>query len=86
MNARSDQQLYIVEAGYRCQAQLVGHSGCSYASPPQPAVQALALVRILLNCPQQPLEASDAPWQRAAAGGTLTIRLHPASADGQLQL
>ena len=62
MNARSDQQLYIVEADYRCQAQLVGHSGCSYASPPQPAVQALALVRILLNCPQQPLEASDAPW------------------------
>jgi hypothetical protein len=105
MSGRSDEQLYIVDADYRCQAQLVGHSGCSYASPPQPAVirrvnghgfqtpgqrerrgQALALVRILLNCPTEPLEAEDAPWQRAAAGGTLTIRLHPASADGQLQL
>ena len=82
MSARNDQQLYIVDADYRCRPELVGHSGCSYASPPQPAVQALALVRILLHCPQEPLEADDASWQRAAAGGTLTIRLHPASADG----
>jgi len=86
MTAHSNQQLYIVEADYRCRPELVGHSGCSYASPPQPPGQALALVRLLLNCPAKPLEAKDAPWQRAAAGGTLTVRLHAASADGQLQL
>jgi hypothetical protein len=86
MSTRSDQQLYIVDADYRCRPELVGHSGCSYASPPQPAVQALALVRILLSCPQERLKTDDAPWHRGAPGGTLTVRLHPASADGQLHL
>jgi hypothetical protein len=86
MSTRPDSQLYIVAADYRCDQRLVGHSGCSCASPPQPAVQALALVRMLLSCPQQPLDPADAPWHRAAAGGTLTVHLHPTTADGQLTL
>jgi hypothetical protein len=79
-------QLYVVEVDDRCQAQLVGHSGCSYASPPQPAVQALGLVRALLGCPQHALSVHDSPWRCAIAGGTRTIRLHAAAADGQLRL
>ena len=43
-------QLYIVELDDQCNPQLTGHTGCSYTSPPQPEVQALALVRALLNC------------------------------------
>ena len=43
--------LYVVEVDVACVASLVGHTGCTYASPPQPSRQALALVRILLGCP-----------------------------------
>ena len=46
----------------------------------------LALVRMLLSCPQERLNATDASWRRVAAGGTLTIRLLPATPDGQLML
>lgn len=46
----------------------------------------LALVRMLLRCPQERLNAMDAPWRRVAAGGTLTIRLLPANPDGRLML
>ena len=86
MTARNSPQLYIVEVDDHCQPQLVGHSGCSYASPPQPAVQALALVRALLGCPQYELRVADGPWRCAIAGGNRTIRLHTAHADGQLHL
>jgi hypothetical protein len=86
VTAISDQQLYIVEVDDRCQPQLAGHSGCSYASPPQPAGQALALVRALLGCPQPELQIRDGSWRLAIAGGTRTIRVHPASASGQLHL
>lgn len=86
MSTRADSQLYVVEVDDRCQPQLVGHSGCSYASPPQPAVQALALVRALVGCPQHALDVQDNPWRCAIAGGTRTIRLHAAGADGQLHL
>ncbi len=48
--------------------------------------QALALVRILLGCPQHELTVTHSPWSRAIAGGRRTIRLHRASADGQLAL
>jgi hypothetical protein len=86
MTASSNPQLYIVEVDDHCAQQLVGHSGCSYASPPQPAVQALALVRALLACPQRDLHVTDSPWRSAIAGGSRTIRLHAAHADGQLHL
>ena len=86
MTRHTDSRLYIVEVDDRCQPQLVGHSGCSYASPPQPAVQALALVRALLGCPQHDLRVGDSPWRSAIAGGNRTIRLHAAHADGQLHL
>ncbi len=86
MTAALDSPLYIVEVDDRCNAQLVGHTGCSYASPPQPAPQALALVRALLGYPQNLLGVHASPWRHAIAGGTRTIRLHPASAGGQLTL
>lgn len=86
MTTRAEQQLYIVELDDHCVEQLVGHTGCSYASPPQPVVQALALVRALRGCPQRPLEVTDGPWRYPIAGGTRTIRLHRATTDGQLSL
>ena len=86
MTAGLESPLYIVEVDDRCNAQLVGNTGCSYASPPQPAPQALALVRALLGCPQNPLEIHESPWRHAIAGGARTIRLHPAYASGQLTL
>jgi hypothetical protein len=78
------ESLFVVEVDDRCEPRLSGHGGCSYASPPQPAVQALALVRLLLGCPQGELQVTQAPWRCAIAGGSRTIRLHPAGADGQL--
>ena len=81
-----DHQLYIVELDDQCDYRLVGHSGCSYTSPPQPAGQALALVRALLGCAQLALEPDDAPWKAAIAGGNRVIRLHRARADGQLTI
>ena len=54
-------QLYIVEVDDHCNPTLSGHSGCSYTSPPQPEVQALALVRALLNCTQGPLTRRRRP-------------------------
>ena len=79
-------QLFIVEVHDRCEPRLVDHAGCRYSSPPQPAEQALALVRLLLGCPTHQLDADQAPWQCAVAGGKRTIRLHAAHADGQLHL
>ena len=81
-----DHQLYIVELDDQCDYRLVGHSGCSYTSPPQPAGQALALLRALLSCAQLALEPHDAPWKAAIAGGKRVIRLHRAGADGQLTI
>jgi hypothetical protein len=79
-------QLYIVEVDDQCNPQLAGHTGCAYASPPQPEIQALALVRVLLNCAQSPLAIDDAPWSGPIAGGQRIIRLHTAHADGQLTI
>jgi hypothetical protein len=79
-------QLFIVEVHDRCEPRLVDYPGCHYSSPPQPAKQALTLVRLLLGCPTDQLDAGQAPWQCAIAGGRRTIRLHTAHADGQLHL
>jgi hypothetical protein len=65
-----DHQLYIVELDDQCDSRLVGHSGCSYTSPPQPAGQALALVRALLGGAQLALEPDDAPWKARSPAGT----------------
>ena len=86
MTAATATQLYVVSVDYRSQEHLTGHGGCSYHSPPQPAAQALALVRVLLHCTREPLQVTDSPWRRAAAGGTLVIQLLPANPDGQLTL
>ena len=78
--------LYIVEVDEHRDERLAGHSGCAYTSPPQPPIQALALVRVLLGCPPDPLELADGPWRTPVAGGQRIIRLHPAHADGQLTI
>ncbi len=80
--------LYVVEVNDTCAEPLVGrgHTGCTYASPPQPAGQAIALVRALLGCPQRLLDPAQTPWHCAIAGGQRTISLHAATAAGQLAL
>jgi len=85
-SAVAERQLYIVEVDDRCDPRLVGHSGSSYASPPQPEVQALALVRMLLGPSSRPLQVSDEPFRAPIAGGQRVIRLHRAGPDGQLQI
>ncbi len=74
---------YVVHVDDAVEARLVGDSGCSYVSPPQPRAQALALVRMLLGCAEP---AGDGPWRLAIAGGRRTIALLPAQPDGQLVL
>ena len=81
-----DQPLYIVEVDDDCAQALTGHPGSSYASPPQPEAQALALVRVLLGSPQRALGITESPWRCAIAGGKRTIRLHVATGGGQLAL
>jgi hypothetical protein len=81
-----ERPLYIVEVDDQCDPRLVGHSGSSYASPPQPEVQALALVRMLLGSSTRALAVAEAPFRTPIAGGQRVIRLHRAAADGQLQI
>lgn len=81
-----DHSLYVVEVDDQCLDELAGHTECSYASPPQPAAQALALVRALLASPHAQLSVDDSPWRRAIAGGRRTVCLHRTSAEGQLTL
>jgi hypothetical protein len=82
----AQRQLYIVEVDDQCDPRLVGHGGSSYASPPQPEIQALALVRMLLGSSPRPLDLADAPFRTPIAGGQRLIRLHRAGEDGQLQI
>ena len=82
----AQRQLYIVEVDDQCDPRLVGHSGSSYASPPQPEIQALALVRMLLGSSTRALAVGEAPFRTPIAGGQRVIRLHRAGADGQLQI
>jgi hypothetical protein len=82
----TERDYYIVELDDQCDYRLVGHSGCSYASPPQSAGQALALVRAFLGCTQARLEIDDARWTAPIAGGQRVIRVHRTQADGQLTI
>ena len=79
----ADQSLFIVEVDDQCDHRLVGHSGSSYASPPQPEVQALALVRVLLGSSARALAVQE-EWRTPIAGGQRVVRLHRAGANGQL--
>ena len=56
---------YVVHVDDAVETRLVGDSGCSYVSPPQPRAQALALVRMLLGCAEP---AGDGGWRSPAAG------------------
>jgi hypothetical protein len=69
--------LHIVDVRDRVNAELGGHTGCAYTSPPQPREQALVLVAALLGCAVAPPAAHDT-WTRAVAGGQRTIALRAA--------
>ncbi len=76
-------QLYSVEVRDRCSSQLVGHDGCSYASPPQPAEQALTLVRVLLGCPQRALTLAGGPGRPRSPADSARSISTLALPDGQ---
>lgn len=78
MIGEHEQRLYVVEVNDRCLEPLAGHNGCSYASPPQPRAQAIALVQALLGCPFAQMNCNARSWHRAIAGGRRTIHLHAA--------
>lgn len=67
--------LCVVTVVDRRSGPLVGHDGCTYVSPAQPAEQALALVRVLLGCPPAAIELDGGPWRRPVAGGARTIAI-----------
>ena len=66
---------YRVIATDDVQAELAGHDGASYQSPPQPREHALALARALTGLAQLPDEYG--PWRRPRPGGTRTVRIEP---------
>jgi len=72
---------YVVHVVDEVDERLAGHHGCFYTSPPQPADEALELVRALGGCTQR---AGEGPWHMAIAGGRRTIALATAHLDGQL--
>ena len=69
--------LYVVDLRDDVNAELAGHAGCAYVSPPQPREQALALVAVLLGSAVVPPDNRDT-WTRAVAGGQRTIALRAA--------
>jgi hypothetical protein len=70
--------LFVVEVEERFSPGLTGRSDRSYASPPQPRDDALALASFLLDAVTPP--EGDGPWHRALAGGRRTVRLAAAPA------
>jgi hypothetical protein len=77
--------LWMVEVVDDRDPRLSGGRQCTrYASPPQPLAQALALVAVLLNGPEDEPTVEAGPWRLAIAGGRREVRLHRASADGQM--
>jgi len=78
----SDRGLFVVHVRDRTNSALAGHDGREYASPPQPAADALALVALLLGCPAQVTDGGSS-WGSAIAGGQRTITLAPAPTAGR---
>ncbi len=54
---------------------LAGHDGCTYASPPLPRAEALALVRVLIG--HDGPSAQERCWRRPIAGGQRTVSIRP---------
>ena len=63
-------------------AELAGHRGTAYTSPPQPREQALALSRCC-SAPRRATAERPRRWTRAIAGGRRTITLAPVDATTQ---
>jgi hypothetical protein len=70
--------LYIVCVQDAINAELAGHRGRAYRSPPQPHADALALVELLLGSRARAAPPAPAKWTRSVAGGRRTITLTPA--------
>jgi hypothetical protein len=75
--AAHTEPLYVVRVHDRVDAEIAGHRGASYASPPQPRDDALALIALLVGATTAANGA--AVWTRAIAGGQRTITLAPAA-------
>ena len=72
----SDPSAWIVHAADTVNAEIAGHPGRDYVSPPQPREAALALVALLVG--HTPGDRSSTRWTVAIAGGRRTVELEPA--------
>lgn len=72
----TDPPAWIVHATDTVHAELAGHVGRDYVSPPQPRDTALALVALLVG--PTPADDERTRWTVAIAGGRRTVVLEPA--------
>ena len=72
----ADTRAWIVHATDAVNAEIAGHPGRDYVSPPQPRDAALSLVALLIG--PTPMDSERTRWTVAIAGGRRTVALEPA--------
>jgi hypothetical protein len=75
MSRASDEPPVVVHVEETITPALAGHEGCTYASPPLPRAEALALVRLLIGHDGQ--APDERGWRYAIAGGQRTVTIQP---------
>jgi hypothetical protein len=74
------ERLVVVRVEETVEPRLTARTGMSYQSPPQPREQAMALVRLLLDCAGDPAGDQER-WTAPIAGGRRVITLSGESAQ-----
>jgi hypothetical protein len=77
-DVRTSELMVVVRIDDQINEALTGHAGNSYARPPQPREQALALVQVLLGYTNGQLD-SQAEWSCPIAGGRRRVAVKPAT-------
>jgi hypothetical protein len=75
MSCPPDNPALVVHVEETVTPALAGHDGCTYASPPLPRAEALALVRVLIGR-DDPIGAERC-WRCPIAGGRRTVTIRP---------
>ena len=71
----SEPERFVVEVRETIAAELTGHEGHLYVSPPQDRERALELVALLLGHPTSANGGLDQLWRQAIAGGQRSVKL-----------
>jgi hypothetical protein len=80
MSCTPDEPAVVVHVEETITPALAGHDGCTYASPPLPRAEALALVRLLIG--RDGHSAEERCWRCPIAGGQRTVTIRPVPAAG----